>query len=173
MEVKSLEIFKCPISKVDLRLEKGNSGDDILVSNEKKQYPIIDGIPDFTLRNNKEEEKKNLIEFFNFTQSHFKKYPKSKIYHYGSYEITALLKLTSFHKVKGIEYDHYLNLDKFVNLLEVNRQGLFISEKSYSLKNIEKFYEFKREGDVQRGDASQEYYIEWLETQDQNFLDEI
>ena len=122
---------------------------------------------------NKEEEKKNLIEFFNFTQSHFKKYPKSKIYHYGSYEITALLKLTSFHKVKGIEYDHYLNLDKFVNLLEVNRQGLFISENSYSLKNVEKFYEFKREGDVQRGDASQEYYIEWLETQDQNFLDEI
>ncbi len=122
---------------------------------------------------NKEEEKKNLIEFFNFTQSHFKKYPKSKIYHYGSYEITALLKLTSFHKVKGIEYDHYLNLDKFVNLLEVNRQGLFISENSYSLKNVEKFYEFRREGDVQRGDASQEYYIEWLETQDQNFLDEI
>ena len=75
---------------------------------------------------NKEEEKQNVIEFFNFTQSHFKKYPKSKIYHYGSYEITALLKLTSFHKVKGIEYDHYLNLDKFVNLLEVNRQGIFI-----------------------------------------------
>ena len=122
---------------------------------------------------NKEEEKKNLIEFFDFTKSHFKKYPNSKIYHYGSYEITALLKLTSFHKVKGIEYDHYLNLDKFVNLLEVNRQGLFISENSYSLKNVEKFYEFKREGDVQRGDASQEYYIEWLETQDQNFLDEI
>src|SRR5210317_1936149 len=122
---------------------------------------------------NKEEEKKNLIEFFDFTKSHFKKYPNSKIDHYGSYEITALLKLTSFHKVKGIEYDHYLNLDKFVNLLEVNRQGLFISENSYSLKNVEKFYEFKREGDVQRGDASQEYYIEWLETQDQNFLDEI
>ena len=66
-----------------------------------------------------------------------------------------------------------MNLDKFVNLLEVNRQGIFISENSYSLKNVEKFYEFKREGDVQRGDASQEYYIEWLETQDQNFLDEI
>ena len=38
------------------------------------------------------------------------------------------------------------------------------STNSYSLKNVEKFYEFKREGDVQRGDASQEYYIEWLET---------
>ena len=55
---------------------------------------------------NKKEEKKNIIEFFEFTKSHFKKYPSSKIYHYGSYEITALLKLTSLHKVKGIEYDH-------------------------------------------------------------------
>ena len=85
---------------------------------------------------NKSEEKNNLIKFFDFTKQHFKKYPNSKIYHYGSYEITALLKLSSFHKVKGIEYDHYLNLDKFVNLLEVNRQGLFISENSNSLKNI-------------------------------------
>ena len=122
---------------------------------------------------NKEEEKKTVIKFFEFTQLHFKKYPLSKIYHYGSYEITALQKLTSLHKVKGIEYDHYLNLDKFVNLLNVNRQGLFISEKSYSLKNMEKFYDFKREGSVQKGDVSQEYYSEWVETQDGNFLDEI
>ena len=122
---------------------------------------------------NKSEEKNNLIKFFDFTKQHFKKYPNSKIYHYGSYEITALLKLSSFHKVKGIEYDHYLNLDKFVNLLEVNRQGLFISENSNSLKNMEKFYHFKREGDVQRGDVSQEYYIEWLETNDKKFLEEI
>ena len=122
---------------------------------------------------NKIEEKKNLIEFFEFTKSHFKKYPSSKIYHYGSYEITALLKLTSLHKVKGIEYDHYLNLDKFVNLLNVNRQGLYISENSYSLKNVEKFYNFKREGDVQKGDVSQDYYSEWVETQDQHYLDEI
>ena len=119
------------------------------------------------------KKKKTLIKFFDFTKQHFEKYPNSKIYHYGSYEITALLKLSSFHKVKGIEYDHYLNLDKFVNLLEVNRQGLFISENSNSLKNMEKFYHFKREGDVQRGDVSQEYYIEWLETNDKKFLEEI
>ena len=122
---------------------------------------------------NKSEEKNNLIKFFDFTKQHFKKYPNSKIYHYGDYEIEALLKLSSFHKVKDIEYDHYLNLDKFVNLLKVNRQGLFISENSKSLKNMEKFYHFKREGDVQRGDVSQDYYIEWLETNDKKFLEEI
>ena len=38
---------------------------------------------------------------------------------------------------------------------------------------MEKFYHFKREGDVQRGDVSQEYYIEWLETNDKKFLEEI
>ena len=67
----------------------------------------------------------------------------------------------------------HLNLDKFVNLLNVNKQGLFISENSYSLKNIEKFYDFKRQGDIQKGDVSQEYYSEWMETQDQKYLDEI
>src|SRR6056300_1058640 len=122
---------------------------------------------------NKDEEKKNIIKFFEFTKSHFEKYPSSKIYHYGSYETTALEKLTSYHKVKGIEYDHYMNLNKFVNLLNVNTQGIFISENSYSLKNIEKFYDFQREGDVQKGDVSQEYYSEWIETQDQKYLDEI
>ncbi len=136
------------------------------VENDKEKFKAF-------WAHNKDEEKKNVINFFEFTKSHFKKYPSSKIYHYGSYEITALLKLTSFHKVKGIEYDHYLNLDKFVNLLNVNKQGLFISENSYSLKNVEKFYDFKREGDVQKGDVSQEYYSEWIETEDQKFLDEI
>ena len=121
----------------------------------------------------KEQEKKLVIDFFDFTQEHFKKYPDSKIYHYGSYEITALLKLTSLHQVKGIEYDNYLRTSKFVNLLNVNKQGLYLSENSYSLKNVEKFYNFKRDGDVQKGDVSQDYYSEWIETQDQYYLDEI
>ena len=84
------------------------------VENDKEKFKAL-------WAHNKKEEKKNLIEFFDFTKSHFKKYPSSKIYHYGSYELTALIKLTSFHNVKGIEYDHYLNLDKFVNLLNVNK----------------------------------------------------
>ena len=121
----------------------------------------------------KEQEKKTVIDFFNFTKSHFKKYPNAKIYHYGSYEITALLKLTSFFKIKEIEYDNYLRQNKFVNLLNVNRQGIYISENSYSLKNMEIFYGFKREGDLRKGDVSQEYYSEWIETQNQQLLDDI
>ena len=136
------------------------------VENEKEKFEAF-------WAHNKKEEKQNVVNFFKFTKAHFKKYPSAKIYHYGSYEITALLKLTSLHSVNGVDYDNFLRLEKFVNLLNVNKQGLFLSESSYSLKNVEKFYEFKREGDVQKGDVSQEYYSEWIETQDQKYLDEI
>ena len=136
------------------------------VENEKEKFEAL-------WAHNKKEEKQNVVNFFKFTKAHFKKYPSAKIYHYGSYEITALLKLTSLHSVNGVDYDNFLRLEKFVNLLNVNKQGLFLSESSYSLKNVEKFYEFKREGDVQKGDVSQEYYSEWIETQDQKYLDEI
>ena len=138
-------------------------------------YNLKDGKSQFKAfwAHDKKQERQLVIDFFDFTKNHFKKYPDSKIYHYGSYEITALLKLTSLHKVKGIEYDNYLRSSKFVNLLNVNRQGLYLSENSYSLKNVEKFYNFKRDGDVQKGDVSQDYYSEWIETQDQYYLNEI
>ena len=59
-----------------------------------------------------------MIDFFSFTNNHFKKYPNAKIYHYASYEITALERLTSLYKVHGVDYDHYLNLERFVDLFK-------------------------------------------------------
>ena len=122
---------------------------------------------------NKKEEKQSVIDFFAFTKAHFKKYPKAKIYHYASYEIKALERLTSLHKVHGVDYDHYLNLGRFVDLFRVVKQAIFVSEKSYSIKEIEKYYDFKRTGDIKKGDISEEYYIQWIETKKQNLLDEI
>ncbi len=122
---------------------------------------------------NKKEEKQSLINFFAFTKAHFKKYPKAKIYHYASYEITALERLTSLHKVHGVDYDHYLNLGRFVDLFRVVKQAISISEKSYSIKEIEKYYDFKRTGDIKKGDISEEFYIQWIENKNQKLLDEI
>jgi len=122
---------------------------------------------------NKKEEKQSLINFFAFTKAHFKKYPKAKIYHYASYEITALERLTSLHKVHGVDYDHYLNLGKFVDLFRVVKQAISISEISYSIKEIEKYYDFKRTGDIKKGDISEEFYIQWIENKNQKLLDEI
>ena len=85
---------------------------------------------------NKKEEKQSVIDFFAFTKAHFKKYPKAKIYHYASYEIKALERLTSLHKVHGVDYDHYLNLGRFVDLFRVVKQAIFVSEKAIQLKKL-------------------------------------
>ena len=44
------------------------------------------------------------------------------------------------------------------------RNAIFISGKSYSIKEIEKYYDFKRTGEIQKGDVSEEYYIRYIET---------
>ena len=66
-------------------------------------------------------------------------------------------------------------LNAVVDLFRVVKQAVQVSENSYSIKNIEKFYpdKFKRSGNIQKGDVSEEYYIEWLETKNQKLLDEI
>lgn len=120
-----------------------------------------------------EEEKKNLINFYKFTEIHFKKYPEAKIYHYASYEITAFRKLVAKHNICSDIYDRYLRTGRFVDLFAIVKNAIFTSEKSYSIKNLETHYEFVREGDIQKGDVSEDYYAEWKETGVQSLLDDI
>lgn len=138
-------------------------------------YYIKKGKPIFKAlwAHNHEEEKKNLLEFFKFTKDHFKKYPNAKIYHYAKYEITALRKLVARHNVCDIEYDNYLRQSRFVDLLSVVKNAVLVSENSYSIKNLEIFYDFKRSGEVQKGDISEDYYAYWLETESKNYLNQI
>ena len=42
-----------------------------------------------------------------------------------------------------------------------------------SIKDLEKYYGFKRKSDIQKGQVSEEYYIKWLNTKEQKYLDEI
>ena len=122
---------------------------------------------------NKDEEKESVIQFFKFTKAHFKKYPKAKIYHYAPYEINALERLTSLHKVNSVDYDHYLSLGRFVDLFRVVKQAIYVSQKSYSIKDIEKYYDFKRSGDILKGDVSEEFYVQWMQNKNQQLLDKI
>jgi len=136
------------------------------VENNKPQFKAF-------WAHNEDEEKENLIKFFEFIENHFKKYPKAKIYHFAKYERTALNRLTSKYNVKGKELAHYLNLQKFVDLFQVIKQAILVSENSYSIKEVEKFYGFKRTGEVKKANVSGDYYVEYMETKEQRFLDEI
>ena len=42
--------------------------------------------------------------------------------------------------------------------------------RMYTFKDIEKYYDFKRSGDIRKGDVSEEFYIQWMETKDQKLF---
>ena len=77
------------------------------------------------------------------------------------------------HKSKIKELDDLLRLEKFVDLFKAVKESLLLSVESYSLKDIECFYDFKRKGSVQTAEDSVDYYLEFMETQDKKILKKI
>src|SRR5262249_42989873 len=75
-----------------------------------------------------------------FFDGHTKAHPAAHIYHYAQYEVTALKRLTSRYGVGEASLDRLLRGQRFVDLYQVVRQGLFASEPGYSLKDLEVFY---------------------------------
>ena len=66
----------------------------------------------------------------------------------------------------------YLNKNKFVDLNTIATQAILVTD-GYSIKDLEKYYDFKRNSDIKKGTVSEEYYNKWIETGDKKFLDEI
>ncbi len=64
------------------------------------------------------------------------------VYHYAGYEKTKLGHLTTRYKVLVDEFDDLLRAGVLVDLYTVVRQGMRISQESYSIKKLEPFYGF-------------------------------
>ena len=82
------------------------------------------------------------------------------IYHYNHYERTVTINDSD---VKIEQVNNLLRNGKLVDLFH-GTQGLQVSETEYSLKNLEKFYKFKRSGEVQKANESTDNYLDWIET---------
>ena len=80
------------------------------------------------------------IALLNFIEKHLKKHPESHIYHFNHYEKTALIKLCNKHDVKVEQVNDLLREGKLVDLKNVVNEAMQVSEKEYSLKNLEKYY---------------------------------
>lgn len=125
---------------------------------------------------NRYQEKLAFEDFIDFVMDHLAIYPEAHIYHYAAYEKTALRKLMTLHGTRESEVDFLLREGKLVDLYQVVRESLRVSEPSYSIKYIEKFYlkdEDLRKGDVKNASASIVAYEKWRETQDPKILEEI
>ena len=104
---------------------------------------------------------------------HIAKHPNAHIYHYASYEVTVLRRLSTAFASREEEVDALLRAEKFVDLFTVSRGAIRTSERNMSLKTLEHFFAPKREEEVTAAGESIVYYHHWRETGEQAFLDSI
>jgi predicted RecB family nuclease len=118
-------------------------------------------------------EKRALEEFVDFVTERRRRYPGMHVYHYASYEKSALRRLAQQHCTREEQIDDLLRGEVLVDLFAVVRQALAISEERYGLKNLERFYGLVRETEVKKGDQSIVMFERWLDQRDQKILDDI
>lgn len=121
----------------------------------------------------RQEECAAFEAFVDFVVARLKAYPAAHVYHYAKYEETALKKLMTLHATREAEVDNWLRRGVLVDLYQVVREGIMVSEPRYSIKNIEHFYLEAREGDVTNAGASIVWYERWKETGEPALLQSI
>jgi len=119
-------------------------------------------------------EKKAFEDFMDFVTARLKKHPNAHVYHYANYEEAAIKRLMCLHGTREAEVDNLLRRKKLVDLYKVAREGLRVSEPSYSIKNMEAFYmPGARDGEVKTAMGSVIYYERWRQEKDDALLKQI
>ncbi len=108
-----------------------------------------------------------------FVVTRRKRYPDLHVYHYASYETTALKRLMGRFASREDQIDDFLRAGTFVDLFPIVRQSVWISQPSYSIKKVEALYGFERSTTTKGGDDSIVMFESWLETQDAATLEDI
>ena len=142
-------------------------------------YPLVDGGLEYlfgascrrggklTFRDwwahTREEEKEAFEGFMRWVHARWRSDPTMHIYHYAHYETTALKRLMGAHASCEAEIDQLLRNEVFVDLYAIVRLGLVVGEPSYSIKNLERLFRERREGEVR---SAMESIVEY-----QRFLD--
>ena len=119
------------------------------------------------------EEGKALASVFNLFEERLREHPNAHIYHYAAYEISALRRLATRHGIGEALLDRWLRERRFADLHAVVRGGVFASEPSYSLKDLEVFHDLHRTGEVTTAGGSLVAYEKWRETGRDAILAEI
>lgn len=153
-------------------------GDPLIVGGLEYLFGFISGPADKPVfkafwAHDREEEKEAFEDAIDFMVARVKANSAAHIYHYASYEASALKRLSIFHGTREAELDDLLRRRKFIDLYRVVSEGVRVSEPSYSIKNMEVFYMPKREGEVKTAGQSVVVYENWRKLQDPALLAEI
>src|SRR6266851_204162 len=96
----------------------------------------------------REEEKRNFEQFVDWVMERWRQHPGLHIYHFAPYEPGALKRLMGRYASREEEIDRMLRAKLFVDLYAVVRHALRAGIESYSIKQLEQFYDFKRTVDL-------------------------
>ncbi len=110
---------------------------------------------------NRDEEKIAFEMFMVWVLDRMKRDPGAHIYHYASYENSALKRLAIRHGVFEKEVDWLISTDRLVDMYKTVKNSLIIGEESYSIKKLERHYKFVRTSDVVKASASIDEYDRW------------
>ena len=180
------EILSCPSGKGFSRMPIADDGDLFFDMEGDPLYPhgleylfgvfyVKDGEKIFKpfWAHDHKAEKQTFKRFMGFLEEHLARYPNAHIYHYNHYETTALKRLACRHAVCEEALDMLLRKQQFVDLYLVVREGIRVSEPSYSLKNLETFYMSKRDQAITTAADSIALYNEWRQTDNKQLLQDI
>jgi predicted RecB family nuclease len=112
-------------------------------------------------------EKRAFEAFIDFVMGRRERHPDLHVYHYATYEPTALKRLMGRHATREAEVDQLLRGGVLVDLFRAVRQGLRASVESYSIKRLEPLYGFTREIDLRDAGSSIVAFEEWLQLGDE------
>ena len=115
---------------------------------------------------NAEEEKRAFEDFVDFAHARWRQNPMMHIYHYASYEKTALRKLMGKYATRESQLDDLLRNEVFVDLFALVRQAIRVGSPNYSIKSIEHLYRGKRKTEVATAMDSVLSYQRWLDNKD-------
>ncbi len=118
-----------------------------------------DGSGDVTLAG----EKHAFEELIDFVTERLERNPEMHVYHYASYEPTALKRLMGRHGTREEQVDSLLRGGVLVDLFRSVRQGLRASVESYSIKKVEALYDFTRQEGLRDAGSSIVEFEEWLQ----------
>ena len=93
-------------------------------------------------------EKQACEHFLDFVVSRLREHPDLHVYHFGSYEPSALKRLCARYSTRGEELDVLLRGGRFVDLHAVVREACRIGVERYGLKELEPLHAFRRTLDL-------------------------
>jgi predicted RecB family nuclease len=109
-------------------------------------------------------ERRAFEQFMDDLAERRRRHPGLHVYHYASYERTALSRLSNRHGVREEEVADLLRDEVLVDLYRVVRRSVVVGAPSYSIKQLEPLYGLRRTGDVQTATESLEMYQDWLDS---------